>query len=49
MDGDCGLDAKLDDTPLPVSSDDDMNGTNLSIDRESAMMCNLVKNSIEGD
>ena len=48
MDLDIALDAELDDTLLLVSSED-MNGTNHAIDRESAMMCNLVKNIIEGD
>jgi len=43
-----GLDAGLDDTLILVSSDD-VNGEKFKIDRESAMMCNLVKSIIEGD
>merc|ERR1711920_1164120 len=36
------------DTLILVSSDD-VNGEKFTIDRESAMMCNLVKSIIEGD
>jgi len=43
-----GLDAELDDSLVLVSSDD-VNGEKFTIDRESAMMCNLVKSIIEGD
>jgi len=43
-----GLDAQLDDTLILVSSDD-VNGEKFEIDRDSAMMCNLVKSIIEGD
>jgi len=43
-----GLDADLDDNLVLVSSDD-VNGAKFQIDRESAMMCNLVKSIIEGD
>merc|ERR1719430_2096112 len=43
-----GLEAELDDTLLLISSDD-ANGEKFEIDRESAMMCNLVKSIIEGD
>jgi len=43
-----GLDADLDDSLILVSCDD-VNGQQFKIDRESAMMCNLVKSIIEGD
>merc|ERR1712087_223605 len=43
-----GLEADLDDHFLLISSDD-VNGKKFKIDRESAMMCNLVKSIIEGD
>jgi len=43
-----GLEAELDDTLILVSCDD-VNGEKFKIDRDSAMMCNLVKSIIEGD
>jgi len=43
-----GLDADLDDSLILVSMDD-VNGEKFKIDRQSAMMCNLVKSIIEGD
>merc|ERR1719435_722918 len=43
-----GLDAELSDTLILVSSDD-ANGQKFKIDRQSALMCNLVKSIIEGD
>merc|ERR1719466_349187 len=43
-----GLEEDLDDTLILVSSDD-VSGTKYTIDRDSAMMCNLVKSIIEGD
>jgi len=43
-----GLDADLDDSLILVSCDD-VNGKQFKIDRQSAMMCNLVKSIIEGD
>jgi len=43
-----GLDADLDDSLILVSCDD-VNGQQFKIDRQSAMMCNLVKSIIEGD
>jgi len=43
-----GLDAGLEDT-LMLYSYDDADGHKFKIDRESAMMCNLVKSIIEGD
>jgi len=48
MSQELGLDAELDDNLVLVSSDD-VNGEKFQIDRESAMMCNLVKSIIEGD
>jgi len=42
------LDAELDEQLVLVSCDD-ANGEKFSIDRDSAMMCNLVKSIIEGD
>merc|ERR1719230_1686147 len=43
-----GLDAELDDS-LVLMSCDDANGQKFKIDRQSALMCNLVKSIIEGD
>jgi len=43
-----GLDADIDDS-LTLVSCDDVNGQKFTIDRQSAMMCNLVKSIIEGD
>jgi len=43
-----GLDADIDDS-LTLLSCDDVNGQKFTIDRQSAMMCNLVKSIIEGD
>jgi len=43
-----GLDADLDESLILVSCDD-VNGKQFKIDRQSAMMCNLVKSIIEGD
>merc|ERR1719517_354474 len=43
-----GLDAEIDDA-LYLLSSDDANGQKFKIDRQSAMMCNLVKSIIEGD
>jgi len=43
-----GLDADIDDSLILVSCDD-VNGKQFKIDRQSAMMCNLVKSIIEGD
>jgi len=45
---DFGLDADIDDSLILVSCDD-VNGKQFKIDRQSAMMCNLVKSIIEGD
>merc|ERR1719225_134659 len=43
-----GLDADVDDNLVLVSCDED-NSKEFTIDRQSAMMCNLVKSIIEGD
>lgn len=43
-----GLDAEVDDNLVLVSCDED-NSQEFTIDRTSAMMCNLVKSIIEGD
>jgi len=43
-----GLDADIDDNLILVSCDEE-NSKEFTIDRTSAMMCNLVKSIIEGD
>ena len=48
MAADLGLDAELDDNLILVASDV-VNAEPFEIDRESAMMCNLVKSILEGD
>jgi len=48
MAAELGLDADIDDS-LTLVSCDDVNGEKFTIDRQSAMMCNLVKSIIEGD
>jgi len=46
---DGGLDADLEDNLTLVSCDDVGASKSFTIDRQSAMMCNLVKSIIEGD
>merc|ERR1719186_1245627 len=48
MASELGLDAELNDN-LTLVSCDDVNGEKFTIDRQSALMCNLVKSIIEGD